>query len=218
MSLPAKKIQRSLFEVPVLTGALFTPDDRYCIFRQSILPELWKSRDELAKLYCQDNGRPATEPVLLLGVTLLQFMEKAPDRKAAENVRLHLGWKFALELDIADEGFDHSRLSRFRDRLIQGGAERIGFDALLGGLRSAGLVRRGGKQRLDSTHVLGAVAKMSRLEVVRETVRLVLEEIRRAGAQGRLGCWALLEARYLDSEVAWHRLGQSELATAGPEP
>jgi hypothetical protein len=52
---------------------------------------------------------------------------------------------------------------------------------------------------------------MSRLEVVRETVRLVLEEIRRAGAQGRLGCWALLEARYLDSEVAWHRLGLSEL-------
>ena len=107
-----------------------------------------------------------------------------------------------MELDIADEGFDHSRLSRFRDRLIEGGAERIGFDALLGGLRRAGLVRRGGKQRLDSTHVLGAVAKMSRLEVVRETVRLVLEEIRRAGAQGRLDCWALLEARYLDSEVA----------------
>ena len=38
-------------------------------------------------------------------------------------------------------------------------------------------VNQGDKQRLDSTPVLGAVAKMNRLELVRETVRLVLEEI-----------------------------------------
>ena len=114
MSLPKPKTQRSLFDVPVLVGTLFSEKDRYRVFRESILPELWKSRDKLAELYCQDNGRPATEPVLLLGVSLLQFMEKVPDRKAAEHVRLHLGWKYALELELGDEGFDHSRLSRFR--------------------------------------------------------------------------------------------------------
>lgn len=213
MSLPTPETQRSLFDVPVLTGALFDPDDRYRIFRESVMPQLWDVRDKLAELYCENNGRPATEPVLLLGVTLLQFMEKAPDRKAAECVRLHLGWKYALELEIGDPGFDHSRLSRFRDRLLEDGSERIGFDALLKGLREAGLVRKAGKQRLDSTHVLGAVAKMSRLEAVRETIRLALEEVRRQGAQCRLPCWPLLEARYIDSQIPWHRLDVDELKT-----
>ena len=191
MSLPTPKTQRSLFDVPVLTGDLFGPDDRYRIFREKVMPQLWARRDELAELYCQDNGRPATEPVLLLAVTLLQFMEKAPDRKAAENVRLHLGWKYALELEIGDPGFDHSRLCRFRDRLLEGDCERIGFDALLQGVRKAGLIRKGGKQRLDSTHVLGAVAKMSRLEVIRESIGLVLKMLRGSGGKERLPCWEL---------------------------
>ncbi len=211
MSLPTPKTQRSLFDVPVLTGDLFGPDDRYRIFREKVMPQLWARRDELAELYCQDNGRPATEPVLLLAVTLLQFMEKAPDRKAAENVRLHLGWKYALELEIGDPGFDHSRLCRFRDRLLEGDCERIGFDALLQGVRKAGLIRKGGKQRLDSTHVLGAVAKMSRLEVIRESIGLVLKMLRGSGGKERLPCWELFEARYLESQVAWHRLNHQGL-------
>jgi len=41
----------------------------------------------------------------------------------------------------------------------------------------AGLVERRGKQRLDSTQMLGLVARMSRLECVRETLRLALEEL-----------------------------------------
>ena len=50
----------------------FKPFDRYRLFREKIL----------CALYCEDNGRPAVEPVLALGVSLLQFMGKVPDRKA----------------------------------------------------------------------------------------------------------------------------------------
>lgn len=89
MSLPQAKVQRTLFDVPVLVANLFENEDRYRLFRERIMPELWKKRADLAELYCQDNGRPAIEPVLATAVTLLQFMEKAPDRKAAENIRLH---------------------------------------------------------------------------------------------------------------------------------
>ena len=71
-------------------------------------------------------------------------------------------------------------LVKFRNRLLEGEAERVGFDALLSALSSSGLVRRNGKQRLDSTHVLGAVAKMSRLEMVRESIR--------ADIRGGSGC------------------------------
>ncbi len=212
MSVPSEKRQGSLFGVPVLAARLFTnPTDRYRLFRDKILPSLWAVREQLAQLYCADNGRPAIEPVLALGGTLLQFMEKVPDRKAEEHLRLHLGWKYALDLELGDAGFDHSSLGQFRDRLLAGGAARIGFDALLQGLRAAGLVRRGGKQRLDSTHVLGAVAKMGRLEVVRETLRVVLRYLQRQGAHPRLDNWAAWHERYVDSQIAWHRLSPAGL-------
>jgi hypothetical protein len=213
MSLPAEKRQGSLFDVPVLVGGLFSnPADRYRLFREKIMPELWAKRAELAALYCQNNGRPGIEPVLMTAVSLLQFMEKAPDRKAEENVRLHLGWKYAMDLELADTGFDHSSLGKFRDRLLDGGAERIGFDALLGGLREAGLIRKRSRQRLDSTHVLGSVAKMSRLEVVRETIRLFLEHVQRVAGQERLEGWAKWNERYIDSDIPWHRLSVESLA------
>ena len=37
--------------------------------------------------YCADNGRVACEPVLLLGVSILQYLEGVPDRQAVEMVR-----------------------------------------------------------------------------------------------------------------------------------
>ena len=212
MSLPDAKVQRTLFDVPVLAAGLFkNRTNRYRIFREKVLPSLWAARKQLTELYCKDNGRPAIEPVLALGVTLLQFMEKAPDRKAEENVKLHLGWKYALDVEIDYEGFDHSSLGNFRDRLVEGGADRIGLDALLNGLREAGLMRKNRKQRMDSTHVLGAVAKMSRLEVMRETIRLFLVHVKRVGYEGRMCNWEQMQEGYLGSEIAWHRLSKDGL-------
>jgi hypothetical protein len=206
MSVPSEERQGSLFAVPVLAAGLFQrPADRYRIFREKILPCLWAVREKLAALYCADNGRPAIEPVLALGVTLLQFMEKVPDRKAEENLRLHLGWKYALDVELDYGGFDHSSLGKFRERLLRGG------DALLDVLRAAGLLRPRGKQRLDSTHVLGAVAKMGRLEMVRETIRLVLRHLHRVGEHRRLSSWEVLHERYVDSQIAWHRLSPNGL-------
>ena len=211
MSLPRPKTQGSLFDVSFLMTGLFDPKNRYRLFRENILPALYEMREQLCELYCEDNGRPAIEPVVEAGVTLLQFMEKAPDRKAVENVKFHLGWKYALDLEMGYEGFHPTSLVKFRNRLVEGGAERVGFDALLSALSSAGLVRRGGKQRLDSTHVLGAVAKMSRLEMVRETIRLFLEHIKHNGAIGHLPGWDSFEALYLDSQIAWHRMSHEGL-------
>jgi len=200
-----------LFDVSFLMTGLFDRKNRYRLFREKILPALYEAREPLCALYCEDNGRPAIEPVVAAGVTLLQFMEKIPDRQAVEMLKLHLGWKYALDLEMGYEGFHSTSLVKFRNRLLEGEAERVGFDALLSALRSSGLVRRGGKQRLDSTHVLGAVAKMSRLEMVRETIRLFLECVKHNGAVESLPGWDLFEALYMDSQIAWHRMSKDGL-------
>ena len=59
-------------------------------------------------------------------------------------------------------------------------AERVIFDGIVDLLIELGLVKRKGKQRLDSTHILGYVKEMSRLECAMETLRLALEDL--AGA------------------------------------
>lgn len=212
MSLPQAKVQRTLFDVAMLVKDLFPEGDRYRLFREKILPVLYAKRTELCALYCEDNGRPAVEPVLAMGVTLLQFMEHVPDRKAAENIRLHLGWKYALDLELHESGFHYSTLCNFRERLVEADAGRIGFDAILDALREAGLVRKRSRQRLDSTHVLGNVARMSRLECVRETIRLVLEQVKRCGLASTLPQYARYAERYCESQVQWHRLSKVTLA------
>ena len=212
MSLPQPKVQMSLFDVSMLLEQLFEEGDRYRVFNERILPALWAKRDALCELYCQENGRPAIEPVLVTAVTLLQFMEKVPDRQAADNVRLHLGWKYALGLEVDHPGFHYSNLCHFRNRLLEGGTERVGFDAILDALRETGLVRKRKRQRLDSTHVLGNVAKMSRLECVRETIRLFIEAINRTGVAATLPGNEQYVERYCESQVQWHKLSKATLA------
>ena len=102
-------------------------------------------------------GRPAECPWRLAVVTLLRFAEDLSDRRAADAVRGRIDWKYLLGLDLADPGFDASVLSEFRTRLVAGGAEALLFDTLLDLARERGLLSKQGRQRTDSTHVLGAV-------------------------------------------------------------
>jgi len=213
MSIPKQDKQATFFDATFLARNLFDPTDRYEIFRRQVLPALQSYRAELCELYCPDNGRPGIEPVLMAGVTLLQFIEAVPDRKAIENLRLHLGWKHALDLKIDYRGFHPTSLVGFRERLTEHKNGRLIFDAILQALHKNGLVRRRGKQRLDSTHILGAVARMGRLEVVRETIRLFLETIGKMDIKASLDDWAGFYERYIDSDIAWHKVSRETLVS-----
>lgn len=129
---------------------------------------------DFAMLYDAE-GKPALEPHLLALVLVFQFMEDLSDREAADAVRARIDWKYALHLPLEDEGFDHSVLCDFRQRLLDHDAGQQMFTCVLQRLEDLGLLRRGGQQRTDSTHVLMASQRLSRLELVRETMRLALE-------------------------------------------
>ena len=160
------------------------------------------ARPELEKCYCEENGRPSVEPVLVLGVTLLQFVEKVPDRGAVERLRYHLGWKYALNHEMNDPVFDSTVLARFWGELLGREQGRLLFERILKGLQDAGLIARKYKQRLDFTHVLGMIAKMSRLECVRESIRLALRELDLILGEGeRPEFWEVLWERYVEGKL-----------------
>jgi hypothetical protein len=68
-------------------------------------------------------------------------------------------------------------LSEFRSRLVAGDLTSLALDALLEHLAGLGLVRAGGRQRTDSTHVLGAIRDLNRLELAGQTLRAALEAL-----------------------------------------
>ena len=121
-------------------------------------------------------GRPAASPGALALVSVLQFAEGLSDRQAADQVRARMDWKFLLGLELDDPGFDFTVLGDFRSRLIRHGLEERVLEAV-GRLSGAGLLRAGGRQRTDSTHVLAAVRTLNRMEFAGETLRAALEAL-----------------------------------------
>src|SRR5712691_6309342 len=122
-------------------------------------------------------GKPGWSPSRLALVTVLQRAENLTDRQAAESARTRIDWQYLLGLPFDDPGFDHTVLAEFRARVADGGLEQVVLDALLGRLAGTGLVKAGGKQRTDSTHVTAAVAALNRLELAGESVRAALEAL-----------------------------------------
>jgi transposase len=142
-------------------------------------------RDEFSALYQDEDfrrfyparGQPGLAPWRLALVTVFQFLEQLSDRQAADAVRGRIDWKYALGLELTDPGFHFSVLTEFRARLVAGGAEHLLLDTMLERFKARGLVKARGKQRTDSTHMLGAVHDLHLLELVAETLRAALDDL-----------------------------------------
>jgi transposase len=155
-------------------------------------------------------GRPAVSPGALALVSVLQYAEGLSDRQAADQVRARLDWKFLLGLELDDPGFDFTILGDFRSRLIEHGLEEQVLDVVLARLSGAGLLRAGGRQRTDSTHVLAAVRTLNRMEFVGETLRAALEALA-AAAPGWLA--PLIDSSWADrygARIDSYRFPQGE--------
>src|SRR6201987_1688120 len=136
-------------------------------------------RDELGAIYedvafaslFSTRGQPTEAPGGLPLVTIMQYGEGLLDRRAADAVRSRIDWKYALNLELTDQGLDPTVLCEFRARLLAGHAEQLLLDARLQWCRERQLLKARGRQRTDSTHVLGAIRALNRLECIGETLR-----------------------------------------------
>jgi transposase len=133
--------------------------------------------DEVFALAFGQTGPAGWSPGRLALITVFQMVENLTDRQAADAVRDRLSWMYALGLDLADTGFDHSVLSQFRTRVVEHGLEEKVLDVLLARLIELGLLASGGKARTDSTHVISAVRDLNRLELAGESVRAAVQAL-----------------------------------------
>lgn len=142
----------------------------------SQLGQLYLDSDFQA-IYRSHCGQLALSPARLALITVMQFAEGLSDRQAAESVRSRIDWKYALGLELTDSGFDHSVLNEWRYRLISRGYETQLLDLILEKLKQQKLLKSRGSCRTDSTHVLAAIRRLNRLELVGETLRYALNEL-----------------------------------------
>ena len=99
----------------------------FVFFAETVFPLLVQYRPRLVPAYHAGFGRPALEPVQLLAVLILQFVERLPDRQAVEAMHYDSRWRLALHLPAGAAACDPSLLSVFRARLLGGGQERLAF-------------------------------------------------------------------------------------------
>ena len=190
---PDREVVMSLH--PISSGSV--PDDTARV-AHAVFPQgnaCLRLRDRLGPIFADGefatlfpkSGQPAECPWRLALATLLQFSENLSDRRAADAVRSRIDWTYLLGLPLSDPGFDASVLSEFRTHLVKGGAETLLLDRLLGLCREQGFLAQHGRQRTDSTHVLGAVRALNRLGCAIETLRAALNVLAVAAPDGLRG-------------------------------
>jgi len=188
----------------------------FTLMRERVLPSIERRREEIEAMYSLVMGRPETDPVILLGVTVLQIMMKLPDRACVEAFTYDARWRAALG-DVP--AFHPTTLVHFRNRIAAHGKSKIVLESCLGAMREAGYLKSCTAVRIDSTHLLGRIAGMSRLECVRETLRFALEFLTEFGGAESWEPWHGRYAERNPEELRKASVGQlaSRMDTAGAD-
>src|SRR5215207_10941698 len=138
MSLHGRKPDPIPEETARVARAAFPGGNLYVRMREAF--DSIYSDEDFADLF-PTRGQPAEAPWRLALVTIFQFAEHLSDRAAADAVRGRIDWKYALSLELTDAGFDHTVLSEFRTRLVEGDAEPLLLDLLLRRFRELALLK-----------------------------------------------------------------------------
>jgi transposase len=206
LMLGRRNSQRSLFEAQAWLTAV-SKDSFYA--RMGAVNEILFRDDDLAEMYCLDNGRPSHPPSLLSGVTLLQFYDNVSDEEAVERTQFDLRWKVALHLPLDFPGFDPSSLSYFRKRLLEHEKERYAFDRLITVARTAGFLPDKLTLLTDTTWAKGAGAVQDTYTLIRKSIRKLLRQMGYALPQKRRGLDPAVQ-RLLETYVDHDRKAQIE--------
>ena len=161
--------QRNLFDGDVTFSHMLEEGDLCFIIKNEVACRIKDS--DFNSMY-KDGGRPPISPRLLVLVLLMQFLEGLSDRAALQNLKFRLDWKIAFGLPVDFFGFHPTVLTYFRERLVANSKASYVFDQILNLLSEKGLIKCGGKQRIDSTHVIAAVRELTRIDLLHETLRL----------------------------------------------
>ncbi len=152
-------------------------------------------------LYCADNGRPNKPVRTVVGVLLLKDMFDLTDEEALYRVDFDMGWQVALGLTPEDAHCCQKTLHNFRAKLLGNEKAKQLFNHMTDRMLKA-LGLSVDRQRLDSTHIISNIARLTRLGLFCETIRLLLRELKRSAPEKFQRISESLRKRYLKEDGA----------------
>ena len=148
------------------------------VFRSEILPMLWEAEADFSDLYHSVIGSPNKPVAELLGILILKEFHDYTDEQALEAVAFNLQWQYGLQLGFSQAYVCQKTLHNFRGRMVKSQKHQRLFHHLTGQI-----IDRFGldtsRQRMDSTHVVGAMKQLTRLGLFVKTIEAFLFKLKR---------------------------------------
>ena len=151
-------------------------------FREKALPILLRAEPDFAEFYDEENGRPNRSVALVIGTLVLKEANDLTDQEALDALRFDARWWCAFDLVPDEADLCQKTLHNFRVKLMAGKKGEEGKKGALVFRRLtdeliAALGVRVDRQRLDSTHILSNFARLNRLGLICETIRVFLHAL-----------------------------------------
>jgi hypothetical protein len=125
-----------------------------------------------------DRGVNPTYSLLIYAlVTVFQFNERLPDRRAAEALRSRPDWKYALHLPLMHPGIVPLALCEFRRQLWHNSIGVQTFQDIVAAVAACGLSPIDNEAPIDVSDILASICNLSRLEQITDALRAALETL-----------------------------------------
>ncbi len=176
-------------------------------FKGKVLPMLLRAEPDFADFYDDEMGRPNRPVALVVGTLILKEGSDLTDEEALAALEFDLRWHYAFDLKPQESHLCQKTLHNFRVKLMAQEKGRLVFRRLTDELIAA-LGVRVDRQRLDSTHILSNFARLNRLGLFCETIRVFLHALckRHRDLHGRLPAGLLKR----HGEQSWYRDARRE--------
>ena len=122
---------------------------------------------ETESCYCQNNGRPCIDPVILLKYLLIGFLFGIEsERRIEQEIQVNMAYRWFLGLDMDDRVPDHSTISQNRRRRFNGtGLFRRLFERIIFQCMEKGLVD-GRTVLTESPHIKANASAKKNIKVI----------------------------------------------------
>lgn len=170
------------------------------LFQRELLKEL--PVDRIAPRFHPSFGRPSKELHTMLGVLVLQQMVDLTDAETVETLAYDVRWHYALNLpseEDAEKYVSERTVRSYRRMLIELGLDGVLFEGLTAKLAKVFKVSMS-KQRLDSTHIVSNMRRLSRIGLFQAVIARFLKSLKRQQAERYASIPREVVERYLNKK------------------
>jgi transposase len=128
--------------------------------------------DVVRESYCENFGRPAREPELMMRILFLQYIYKLSDERIIEDAGYNLAWLWFLGLNPEDKLPDASLLAKFRTQRLKEGTLDEVLTEIVRQCVEKGIIKSSGID-VDATHMEANCIKKTPERMMRHLARRI---------------------------------------------